>query len=318
MQILQLTRSADRDVVAKRLLFWNSNSGKSDAAHLLHDLFTPETTTFVDVSVQSDIRGIIQQQAQEGCDLVVAAGGDGTINAVVNALMEVPSERRPRLGIIPLGTANDLARTLGIPTEIPDAFALIEQDQRLPVDVIRIRNHEVDRFFINVATGGNGSRVSEAMTDEVKARWGAFCYLRGAIAVLTDLVSFRVDVTSDDETIEPLDAWAVLVANGKSNAGHIVIAPDASVTDGLLDLIVVLDGTAIDMVKIATSVIQGNFLESEQVIYRQAKKVSLRSKPGMKFTLDGEVVDDANTSGGETIEFEVVHHALTAIVGDVA
>jgi diacylglycerol kinase (ATP) len=304
-------------VSAKQLLFWNSNSGNAEASHRLYDLFSATSTTFVDVGTLPEIKEDIQRLIGEGGDLVIAAGGDGTINAVVNALMMVPAQTRPRLAIVPLGTANDLARTLGVPTDIEGACALIEKDQRLPVDVIHVRSLEIDQYFINVGAGGNGSRVSEAMTDEIKSRWGAFCYLRGAIAVLTDLVSFRVDVKADDEQLEPINAWAVLVANGKSNAGHIVIAPNASVTDGLMDLIVVLDGTAVDMVKIATSVIQGNFQESEQVIYRQAKKVSLRSQPGMKFTLDGEVVDDANTGSGETIEFEVVHHALTMIVGDV-
>lgn len=304
--------------MSQRLLIWNSNSGRADTAATLHEWFPTHSTSFIDVCTESDLTSVISLAVERGCDTVIAAGGDGTINSVVNALMAIAIDSRPRLGIIPLGTANDLARTLGIPASVETACELIERDNRLQVDVVRIRNQKIDRFFINVATGGNGSRVSEAITDETKATWGAFCYLRGAIAVLTDLVSFRVNLDCDEETFEGIDAWAILVANGKSNAGHIVIAPEASVTDGLLDLIIVLDGTAIDMVKIAASVMQGNFLESDQVVYRKAKRCSLTSTPSMKFTLDGEVVDDANAAEGNTIQFEVVPNALSIVVGELA
>ena len=294
--------------MTKQLLLWNSNAGKAGTINELHQFFASRSTSFIDIALETRLDARIADAAKEGCTSVIAAGGDGTIHTVVNAIMKIPSRVRPSLGILPLGTANDLAGTLKIPDDLSLALAIIERKESTPLDVIRVRSGQFERYFANVATGGNGSRVSAAMTDEIKKAWGAFCYLRGAVAVLSDLVSFNVSIACDSETLTNVKAWAVLVANGKSNAGRIMIAPEASVDDGLLDLIIVLDGTAIDMVKIASSVLQGNFLESEQVIYRKAKRVSIEAEPTMPFTLDGEIYDNANTGG--PIEFEAIRHAI--------
>jgi diacylglycerol kinase (ATP) len=294
--------------MTKQLLLWNSNAGNASTVNELQRFFASSSTSFVDIALESRLDATIADAVNEGCTSVIAAGGDGTIHSIVNAIMKIPSSLRPSLGILPLGTANDLAGTLNIPDDLSLALAIIERKESTPLDVIRVRAGKFERFFANVATGGNGSRVSAAMTDEIKKTWGAFCYLRGAVTVLSDLVSFNVSIECDSETLTDVNAWAVLVANGKSNAGRIMIAPEASVNDGLLDLIIVLDGTAIDMVKIASSVLQGNFLESEQVIYRKAKRVSMEAEPTMLFTLDGEVYDEADTSG--PIEFEVIKHAI--------
>lgn len=301
--------------MTKQLLIWNSNAGKAGTIDQLHQFFASPSTSFIDIASETRLDATIADATKEGCTSVIAAGGDGTIHAVVNAIMKIPSRVRPNLGILPLGTANDLAGTLNISDELSLAFAIIERKETTPLDIIRVRAGQFERYFANVATGGNGSRVSAAMTDEIKKAWGAFCYLRGAVAVLSDLVSFNVSIQYDSEKLTNVNAWAVLVANGKSNAGRIMIAPEASVDDGLLDLIIVLDGTAIDMVKIASSVLQGNFLESEQVIYRKATRVTLEAEPTMPFTLDGEVYDEANTCG--PIEFDVIKHAIRVFAPSV-
>ena len=294
--------------MTKQLLLWNSNAGNAGTINELHQFFAFSSTSLIDIALEARLDATIADAVNEGCTSVIAAGGDGTIHSIVNAVMKISSPTRPSLGILPLGTANDLAGTLKIPDDLSLALAIIERKESTPLDVIRVRSGQFERYVANVATGGNGSRVSAAMTDEIKKAWGAFCYLRGAVAVLSDLVSFNVSIACDSERLTNVKAWAVLVANGKSNAGRIMIAPEASVDDGLLDLIIVLDGTAIDMVKIASSVLQGNFLESEQVIYRKARHVSMEAEPTMPFTLDGEVYDEANKSG--PIEFDVTKHAI--------
>jgi diacylglycerol kinase (ATP) len=256
-----------------------------------------------------DLIDCIGRAIEEGCGQVVAAGGDGTVNAIVNALMNIDCGRRPCLAILPAGTANDFAGTLGIPTSLPQAIESLRQGQPRPVDVVRIRGAGFERFYANVAAGGNSVRVSEALTDEVKARWGAFSYLRGALEVLPDMKSYRVNVQIDDEVIPNINCWAVLVANGRTNAGHIEVAPQASVFDGLLDVIIVRDGTVVEMVEIVASKLLGNFLESDQVIFRQARRLQLHAQPIMRFSLDGEVVDQ------EPVEFEIVPGAIDMVIG---
>ncbi|MEZ6086890.1 MAG: YegS/Rv2252/BmrU family lipid kinase [Pirellulaceae bacterium] len=220
-------------------------------------------------------------------------------------MMRIDAQRRPRLAIVPLGTANDFAGNLSIPDDIAAAAALIDEQRLLPVDIIRVRGDRFEKHFANVAAGGNCVRVSEVLTDEIKSRWGALSYVRGAIEVLPDMRSFRIDVDCDDERIGPLDSWAVLVANGRTNGGHIEVAPEASPIDGLMDVIIIKDGTIADMVQITAGNLTGEFLNCEQVIFRQVNSLSLHSQPGMRFTVDGEVIDE------EPVRFEVVPAAIS-------
>tara|TARA_R110002073_G_scaffold149182_1_gene302649 strand:+ start:24288 stop:25190 length:903 start_codon:yes stop_codon:yes gene_type:complete len=291
------------------LVFWNRGSGKSEQVERLRAALPSATTTWVQISRDVDLRETIEQQLECECDVVFAAGGDGTVNAVVNALMKIDSARRPSMAVIPLGTANDFAGTLAIPDEIEEAVALHRDCQPIPMDVVRIAGSGFERYYANVAAGGNCVRVSEELTDDIKSRWGAFSYLRGAVGVLADMKSFRVHAEMDGQKISDFDSWAVLVANGKTNAGRIEVAPEASPVDGLLDVVLIKDGDVMDMVEIVAGNLLGNFLECEQVIYRQARRLKLYSDPPMRFTLDGEVVDE------EPVEFECIPGAIRMFCG---
>ncbi|MGV3483177.1 MAG: diacylglycerol/lipid kinase family protein [Planctomycetaceae bacterium] len=293
--------------MSKRLLVWNGGSGKASAIDELHELLGSETTA-AEITAGVDLTRLVVDSVRGGCETLIAAGGDGTVNAVVNAVMAMDEADRPKVGIIPLGTANDFAGTLAIPAELAEAVAVIDSPHLVPIDVVQITSGHVNRYYANMAAGGNSVRVSEELTDEIKATWGAFCYIRGAVGVLADMQSFHIKADCDGEEIE-LDSWAVLVANGKTNAGRILVAPLASPADGLLDIILIRDGTVLDMIEIVSKTLLSSFLESEQVIFRQAKRLKLHSVPGMRFTIDGEVIDE------EPIQFDVVPHAIRMFVG---
>ena len=217
---------------------------------------------------------------------------------------------RPSLGILSLGTASDFAGTLCIPDNLSAAIKLIKSTNPLPVDVIEIRGDGFARYYANIAAGGNCVRASEAITEEIKASWGPFAYIRGALNVLPDMTTYRVSLRCDEEEFSDVQSWAVLVANGKTNAGRIEVAPKASPFDGLMDVVIIRDGTIADMVQIVANNLLGNFLESEQVIFRQVRFLELHSEPRMRFTRDGEIVDD------EPIYFTVVPGAIRMHVGD--
>lgn len=291
-----------------RLLVWNGGSGKSSAVDQLQELIATTETKCVEITEDLDLSELIASEVRAGCDTLIAAGGDGTVNAVVNALMSLNAADRPKLGILPLGTANDFAGTLAIPDDLASAWQLCEGDGHTPVDVVRMTSGEFERYYANVAAGGNSVRVSEELTDEIKANWGAFCYIRGAVGVLGDMQTFHITVDCDGEVIE-LDSWAVLVANGKTNAGRIMVAPLASPNDGLLDVILIRDGNILDMIEIVSKTLLSNFLECEQVIFRHVKRLKLHSTPAMRFTIDGEVIDE------EPVCFEVVPQAIRMFVG---
>ncbi|MCM2372460.1 diacylglycerol kinase family lipid kinase [Rhodopirellula sp. ICT_H3.1] len=265
--------------------------------------------TYLELTRDVDVTAALRDFVDRGGDHVIAAGGDGTVHTVVNELMQFDPGERPQMSIVPLGTANDFAGTLTIPEEIEEAARLFLDGEAVPVDVVQIRGEGIERFYSNVAAGGNCVRVSEELTDEVKARWGAFCYVRGAVGVLADMESYRLDAEIDGESFEQLDSWAVLIANGKTNAGRIEVAPLASPSDGMFDVVIIRDGGLMDMVEIVSGNLLGKFLECDQVIFRKAKRIRLQSDPPMRFTLDGEVIDK------EPIEFEVVPAAIKMFVG---
>ncbi|TWT53767.1 Diacylglycerol kinase [Rubripirellula amarantea] len=286
-----------------KTVVWNSGSGRASETDTLRTHLDHHATTWIDLSETSDLVDEIKASSNTPKSTVVAAGGDGTVNAVVNALMTIEAAQRPSMGIIPLGTANDFAGTLEIPDDISLAVEILAQEA-IPVDVVRIQGENMERYYANIAAGGNCVRVSEVMTDELKARWGAFSYVRGAIDVLPDMTSYCIDLNCDGEVFQKLDSWAVLVANGKTNAGRIQVAPKASPVDGLIDIVIIRDGTVGDMIEIVANNLLGDFLECEQVIFRQVKSLQLQSNPPMRFTLDGEFVDR------EPVRFDVVPGAV--------
>ncbi|MCS7469756.1 YegS/Rv2252/BmrU family lipid kinase [Stieleria sp. ICT_E10.1] len=268
-------------------VIWNDGSGKAAQIDQLRQLLSCFATRWTKICRDVDLPNAI---IGSRCRTVVAAGGDGTVNAVVNALMEVDASVRPSLSIVPLGTANDFAGTLAISDDVAEAVQQMRESGPRSIDIVQVHAHGFQQYFANVAAGGNCVRVSELMTDEIKQRWGAMSYIRGAVSVLPDMISYRIQVDIDGEQLE-LDSWAILVANGRTNAGRIEVAPWASPTDGLLDIILIKDGTVADMAEIVTRNLIGSFAQCDQVIYRQAKRLELRSDPSMRFTFDGEIVD---------------------------
>ncbi len=291
-----------------RLVIWNGGSGKSGVFGGLIEQIE-ESSQVLRLTREIDLAASVRRAVEKDhCSTVVAAGGDGTVNAVVNAIMALAPDARPRLAIVPLGTANDFAGSLLIPDDIPSVVASISGGDYVPMDVVRISAGPFERFYANVAAGGNSVQVSESLTEEIKATWGSLCYVRGAIGVLGDMKTFRVKANMDGELIE-LDSWGVLVANGRTNAGRIPVAPLASPVDGLLDVVIVKDGDVLDMIEITAKTFLSSLLECDQVVFRQVKKLQLHSTPGMRFTLDGEVIDQ------EPIDFEVVPGAIKMMVG---
>lgn len=285
-------------------VYWNPRSGRAKQIDALREALNRDyQADWIELDEELDLPKDLQRQAAKGIQSVVAAGGDGTINAVVNGLMNVEPDQRPALGIIPIGTANDFAVNLQIPNDPIEAAKRLSTPAR-PVDIVEICGKDLKLHYANVAAGGNCVRVSESMTEEIKQTWGAFSYLRGAIHVLADMATYKVTATCDDEVIEDLTTWAILVANGRTNAGHIEVAPRASVADGLIDVIMVRDGTVADMLEIAAANLLGDFLKHDQIIFRQVKQLTLHSDPPMRFTIDGEVIDK------EPVQFRVLAGAI--------
>ncbi|HVF72651.1 MAG TPA: diacylglycerol kinase family protein [Chthoniobacterales bacterium] len=241
---------------------------------------------------------------KKGAEIIVAAGGDGTLNEVINGIGENLGEAR--VGLIPLGTGNDFARSIGVPVELEAAIDLIRDGHTRPVDLVRVTSDEV-RYFVNVSAGGFSGLVNEKLTPELKKSWGPLAYLRSAAAALPDLRAYRTTLAFDNAESLTVELYNVVVANGRYVAGGTLIAPDASVDDGLLDIVLIPERPASELAVLAAQIALGNHLSSDAVIYRRAAKVTVNSKPGMWFNVDGELV------GNEPARFEILPRALKFI-----
>jgi diacylglycerol kinase (ATP) len=250
---------------------------------------------------------LAEQAVREGFDVVAAAGGDGTVNAVVNGIMRAGGGAA--FGIVPLGTGNDLARTLALTDDLRDAVALLETRSLVDFDVMKVETGSDVRYGINVAAGGFSGQVDEALTDELKAGWGPLAYLMGAAKVLPDLKGYRTEVAFDDDPPEVIDAVNVIVANGRTAAGGKRVAPLANPQDGLLDVVIVEWGTLAEIAEVGGRLLAGNYLDSPKVVHRRARRVHVAATPGMWFNVDGELLTN------EPVTFTACPGALRVVVG---
>jgi diacylglycerol kinase (ATP) len=244
---------------------------------------------------------LTRQALVEGATTVIAAGGDGTLNEVLNGLG--PDFSRARLGLLPLGTGNDFARTAELPTDLHEALLVIRSGHVRHIDVIRAQAAST-RFMINVSAGGFSAAVNDVMTDELKDTWGPLCYARSFVEALAGLQDFQTEITLDG--IERLDipAYNIVVANGRYVAKGLPIAPTAEIDDGLADLVVLPAAGLRALASVAPATLLGRHLESEHILFRRARKIEIRSTPHMRFNTDGELI------GSCPITYEVLPRVL--------
>ena len=250
---------------------------------------------------QGDAMRLAYEAAAGGCDAVIAAGGDGTLNEVINGI--APHVDRVQVGLVPLGTGNDFARMLALPASVDECIELLRDGAAQPTDLVRVTSDQV-RYFVNVSAGGFSGTVNEKLTPEIKQTWGPLAYLRCAAEALPELKAFKTEITLDDATTLTVDLYNAVIANGRYVAGGTLIAPEASITDGLLDIILIPEKPAAEIALVAAQIALGQHLASENVVFRRAAKVAIKSDPGMWFNLDGEVI------GNEPAVFEVMPRAL--------
>jgi lipid kinase YegS len=167
-------------------------------------------------------------------DLVVAAGGDGTLNEILHGLMDLSEAVRPILGIVPLGTANDFATGCGIPRDPAKALALCMRSEGVPIDVGKANDH----WFINAASFGFGAEITSTTSPELKRLLGPAAYtVMGAILAI-NLHHYQGRLILPNREITGSGPVAI-VGNGRQTGGGIQVAPRACIDDGLLDVLVV-------------------------------------------------------------------------------
>ncbi len=250
---------------------------------------------------------LARQAIRAGSDYVIAAGGDGTLNEVINGIATSSGARQVCVGVVPLGTANDFARSIGLTADVDANIDTLRAKKTATIDLVRMTS-ERRRYFVNVSAGGFSGVVNEKLTSEIKAAWGPLAYVRSAAAALPELQAYRTTMMFDDAEELVIDLYNVVVANGQFAGGGLPIAPEANLSDGFLDVVLVPKRPAAEMALLAAQILLGKHISSNAVPFRRAKNIAVRSRPGMWFNTDGELV------GNEPTVFQIIPHALDFVV----
>ena len=233
-----------------------------------------------DVSDASTISRIIVER-RETCDLVVVGGGDGTMNAAARGLLET----KLPLGILPLGTANDLARTLGIPEDLDAAAKLIAEGEPRLIDVGEVNGHP----FFNVASIGLSAELAQSLTGELKKRFGRLGYAIAAMRVLSHAKPFRAAIESELGIAKVL-TLQVAVGNGRFYGGGMAIEKNAAIDDGHLDLYSLEMRRAWKLALMARAFRYGEHGAWREVRAAQASEFEVRTRKEKPVNADGEIV----------------------------
>lgn len=223
-----------------------------------------------------------------GFDVVVAAGGDGTIHEVVNGLASHPHP--PKLGILPGGTTNDFARALKIPKDLCDACEVIAAGKSKKIDVGKFN----DRFFINVAAAGRITEVTYEAPSRLKTMVGPLAYYAKALEKLGTLHKpFPVKIKTPRGEWES-EILLLVIANSVSVGGFDKLAPNADLSDGLLDILIVPKTNIPDLLQLAALAYKGEHIYDSRIIYFQTELLDVETPEPVKLNLDGEWGGDLN------------------------
>jgi len=263
-----------------------SRTGQADfdeARRLLTDLGLPLLDAFA-VQDPATIPGIVDEAIGRGARLVVLGGGDGTVSLVAPRL----AGTEVVLGLLPTGTANDLARTLQLPTDLAGACEAVVNGKLVDVDLGRVG----DDYFVNVASVGLSVGVTKALSPALKRRVGSLAYPVAAVQAYRRHTPFRARLEFPDGDHEPVDLEDLLqvaVANGRFYGGGNVAAPEAGIDEGHLDVYAIPRGTARQRWQVARHFVSGAFTERDHVLHLTTRAVRLITDPELPINVDGEL-----------------------------
>jgi diacylglycerol kinase (ATP) len=252
------------------------------------------------------IAELAERAARDGVELVVAVGGDGTLNETVNGV--VRGGGGPEVATIPLGTGMDFGRTYGIPSRFDDAVRVAVDGVPRTIDLGLVRyrtwaGEQAERYLVNVGSVGMSAAVAQRANGMSKALGGKATFFYALVRVFLSWQNSVVDVGLDGSH-RSARMHDVIVANGQYHGGAMWLAPGASPDDGLFDVVLIGDVTKADFATTAPKIYKGTYLAHPKVDLEHAKVVDVGGTDTLPIELDGEQV------GTTPARFEVVPGAL--------
>ncbi len=269
-------------------LIYNPTSGREEMRRRLPDILQRldeggiETTVHATTG-EGDATLAAIDAAQRGYDIVIAAGGDGTIYEVVNGLAN--QEHRPDLGVFPLGTTNDLSRALGISRQWEDYCDLVLRGESRPIDVGRAN----DRYFINIAGGGSLTELTYEVPSRLKTMIGQLAYYFKGIEKMVNLTPMQLKIEAEGQGEIEGEFMIFLIGNTNSVGGFEKLMPDARIDDGLLDVILLKKCNLAELIRVVSMAQRGDHFNDPNLIYFRTKRLEVTSPNNVLLNLDGEL-----------------------------
>lgn len=257
---------------------------------------------------------LAEQAGQQGYDMVIAMGGDGTVHEVVNGLMHLPAERRPILGVVPVGSGNDFAHSIGVPMRSDHALAHALNGQPSPVDIGKMidENGRIEYFDNTVGVGFDA--VVTIRSHKLPVVRGFLMYLTAVIqTILLNHKPAHMQIRADDQHWEQ-STLMVTICNGPREGGGFMVAPEARNNDGLLNYVMIDKCSRLMMFRLIPEVMNGTHGRFDQVKMGTCQKFSLESRLPVYIHADGEIFTSFG-SNLRRVEFEGLPDALQVIKG---
>lgn len=305
-----------------RLVLLNPTAGalKKDR-ELLSDLSRHTALAGAEIRLLPDeenLRRAARCAVEEERECLVIGGGDGTLHAALAAVYgatdpDSDPPRGPVVGILPLGTGNDLARSLGVDDLETALEALTHPPRVTPVDQALFTAGDGEpELWVNTCLSGFGGEVQEATTSDMKDTWGPLAYLRGGIEAFESETSYPVRIRIDDGPEEEVPVYNLIVANGRYAGGGAPVAPRARIDDGKLDLVIIPGVDLSTLMALAPRILAGRHLDREEVRWERGERITVETDRPMAYSVDGEVRQC------ESATLEVDAGALRMVVGPEA
>jgi lipid kinase YegS len=244
--------------------------------------------------------------AADGVEVVVAAGGDGTINEVAEGMLAGNVSTQTAVGVVPYGTANDFASGIGVSQGDPlKALQLVAAGDATAIDVGKVN----DRVFVNVASGGFGAEVTAATPPELKKALGGAAYSLMGVVTAAKMNPYECRFTGPDGIVHEGNLLLMAVGNGRQCGGGYQVAPEAIMNDGLLDVVVVHDAELSQFGVVLNELFAMTSDNNQFVTYKKVPAFTLESSHPLQLNLDGEPYRETR------FDFEVLPKCLPFILG---
>ena len=268
-------------------------------------------------TLENSFQELTTNAINKGVDYLILVGGDGSVNEGVNGYFDANSELREKviLGVYPAGSGNDFSKSLGVGNDLEQLFLLVKNDSFKKIDVGLMHFNNVDntpgkRYFINIADIGIGGYVANKISDSKKRLGGEFTYTKALIQSFFKYKKQKVQLTSKDYN------WtgrmlSICMANGKYFGSGMCIAPDASLTDGKMQLVIIGEVSLYDYLKNIPKIKKGHKVIHKEIEYSFAEKCEITAiNNPCPIDMDGEYV------GTTPLKTEVISNQLKMLLID--